>query len=292
MLMPRETPLSAIHLRNMLTLREAGATILFLAPGFYHGAETVDDLVDFIVARASTCSGSTCADPALGPDVTVESGPAAGRRRPADVRPDRAGLRRDEPRHDRRPRPALAPGDRRERPFGPATTCSTPAAARAISPIAARNAGASYVVGVDFSERMLERAGARQPSSSGCSPTCSSSRSRTRASTRPSSASGSGTSRTSKQRSGAAARAPARRPARDPRDHDSRAARSQPFYKLWFDRVVPLLGRLLPGGDAYTYLPASVRRFPGPEELASCSARAASRPCGSGALPGVSWPCT
>jgi 4-hydroxy-3-polyprenylbenzoate decarboxylase len=50
-LMPRETPLSAIHLRNMLTLREAGATILFLAPGFYHGAETIDDLVDFIVAR-------------------------------------------------------------------------------------------------------------------------------------------------------------------------------------------------------------------------------------------------
>jgi 4-hydroxy-3-polyprenylbenzoate decarboxylase len=51
-LMPRETPLSAIHLRNMLTLREAGATILFLAPGFYHGARTVDDLVDFVVARA------------------------------------------------------------------------------------------------------------------------------------------------------------------------------------------------------------------------------------------------
>ena len=50
--MPRETPLSAIHLRNMLTLREAGATILFLAPGFYHAAETVADLVDFVVARA------------------------------------------------------------------------------------------------------------------------------------------------------------------------------------------------------------------------------------------------
>ena len=49
--MPRETPLSAIHLRNMLTLREAGATILFLAPGFYHGAESIDDLVDFVVAR-------------------------------------------------------------------------------------------------------------------------------------------------------------------------------------------------------------------------------------------------
>jgi demethylmenaquinone methyltransferase/2-methoxy-6-polyprenyl-1,4-benzoquinol methylase len=40
-----------------------------------------------------------------------------------------------------------------------------------------------------------------------------------------------------------------------------------PFYKLWFDRLVPLLGKLLPGGSAYTYLPASVRRFPAPEEL-------------------------
>jgi 4-hydroxy-3-polyprenylbenzoate decarboxylase len=51
-LMPRETPLSAIHLRTMLTLREAGATILFLAPGFYRRAETVDDLLDFVVGRA------------------------------------------------------------------------------------------------------------------------------------------------------------------------------------------------------------------------------------------------
>jgi 4-hydroxy-3-polyprenylbenzoate decarboxylase len=51
-LMPRETPLSTIHLRNMLTVREAGATLLFLAPGFYAGAESVDDLVDFIVSRA------------------------------------------------------------------------------------------------------------------------------------------------------------------------------------------------------------------------------------------------
>src|SRR5213079_980912 len=48
---PRETPLSHIHLRNMLELKQAGATILFLAPGFYHGAETVDQLVDFVVAR-------------------------------------------------------------------------------------------------------------------------------------------------------------------------------------------------------------------------------------------------
>jgi 4-hydroxy-3-polyprenylbenzoate decarboxylase len=50
-LIPRETPLSTIHLENLLTLRRAGATILFAAPGFYHGAETIDDLVDFVVAR-------------------------------------------------------------------------------------------------------------------------------------------------------------------------------------------------------------------------------------------------
>jgi demethylmenaquinone methyltransferase/2-methoxy-6-polyprenyl-1,4-benzoquinol methylase len=41
-----------------------------------------------------------------------------------------------------------------------------------------------------------------------------------------------------------------------------------PFYRLWFDGIVPRLGKVLPGGSAYTYLPASVRRFPGPKELA------------------------
>jgi len=46
-----------------------------------------------------------------------------------------------------------------------------------------------------------------------------------------------------------------------------------PFYCLWFDRLVPLLGRLLRGGSAYTYLPASVRRFPGPDELAELMRR-------------------
>jgi demethylmenaquinone methyltransferase/2-methoxy-6-polyprenyl-1,4-benzoquinol methylase len=42
----------------------------------------------------------------------------------------------------------------------------------------------------------------------------------------------------------------------------------KPFFSLWFDRIVPALGRLLPGGSAYTYLPASVARFPGAEKLA------------------------
>jgi flavin prenyltransferase len=50
-LVPRETPLSTIHLENMMRLRQAGATILFAAPGFYHRPESIDDLVDFVVAR-------------------------------------------------------------------------------------------------------------------------------------------------------------------------------------------------------------------------------------------------
>jgi len=50
-LVPRETPLSFIHLNGLATLQQAGATILFAAPGFYHGARTIDDLVDFVVAR-------------------------------------------------------------------------------------------------------------------------------------------------------------------------------------------------------------------------------------------------
>jgi demethylmenaquinone methyltransferase/2-methoxy-6-polyprenyl-1,4-benzoquinol methylase len=41
------------------------------------------------------------------------------------------------------------------------------------------------------------------------------------------------------------------------------------FFKLWFDRVVPVLGRAAGDSDAYTYLPNSVRRFPGPDELAA-----------------------
>ena len=50
-LVPRETPLSSIHLRGLATLNDAGAVILFAAPGFYHGADSVQDLVDFVVAR-------------------------------------------------------------------------------------------------------------------------------------------------------------------------------------------------------------------------------------------------
>ena len=51
----------------------------------------------------------------------------------------------------------------------------------------------------------------------------------------------------------------------------------RPFFGIWFDQVVPLVGRLLPGGAAYTYLPASVRRFPGPADLGAAFGRAGLR---------------
>jgi 4-hydroxy-3-polyprenylbenzoate decarboxylase len=50
-LVPRETPYSAIHLENMLTVTRAGAVVLPASPGFYHRPRTVDDLVSFIAAR-------------------------------------------------------------------------------------------------------------------------------------------------------------------------------------------------------------------------------------------------
>ncbi len=50
-LVPRETPLSPIHLENMLRLARAGAVILPPSPGFYHHPQTVADVVDFVVAR-------------------------------------------------------------------------------------------------------------------------------------------------------------------------------------------------------------------------------------------------
>jgi 4-hydroxy-3-polyprenylbenzoate decarboxylase len=50
-LVPRETPLSLIHLRNLTTVTEAGAVVIPAAPGFYHRPTTIDELVDFIVQR-------------------------------------------------------------------------------------------------------------------------------------------------------------------------------------------------------------------------------------------------
>src|SRR5687767_5471187 len=50
-LVTRETPLSAIHLQNMLRVTRAGGVVLPAAPGFYHRPESISDLVDFVVAR-------------------------------------------------------------------------------------------------------------------------------------------------------------------------------------------------------------------------------------------------
>jgi flavin prenyltransferase len=61
-LVPRETPLSSIHLENLLKLRNAGADIVAAMPGFYHLPETIDDLVDFVAGRVVD---------ALGLDITL-----------------------------------------------------------------------------------------------------------------------------------------------------------------------------------------------------------------------------
>ena len=50
-LVPRETPLSDIHLESLLRLRRAGAVVLMAAPGFYHAPESIDDLIEFVVGR-------------------------------------------------------------------------------------------------------------------------------------------------------------------------------------------------------------------------------------------------
>lgn len=50
-LVPRETPLSEIHLRNMLNVTTAGAVVLPAMPGFYHQPKTIDDMVDMVVSR-------------------------------------------------------------------------------------------------------------------------------------------------------------------------------------------------------------------------------------------------
>ncbi len=50
-LVPRETPFSLVHLRNLTAVTEAGAIVLPAAPGFYHKPDTVSELVDFVVQR-------------------------------------------------------------------------------------------------------------------------------------------------------------------------------------------------------------------------------------------------
>ena len=254
-------------------------SLLFAAPGFYHGAETIDDLVDFVVApRARPARSRERAHPAVG-RVSTESRSAAAGRRPARCstasrrsttlmnRVMTAGL-------DRRWRRA----DRRARSSGPATACSTPAAAPAISPSPRARARAAQVTGLDFSERMLERA--RRKSSPG-----------RLGARRPARAPlrggvvrrGHGRLRRPQRRRSRARRSPSCGACCVPGGRlavleiTRRAACSRPSTGSGSTGLVPLLGRVLPGGSAYTYLPASVRRFPGPDELARRCTRRASR---------------
>ena len=61
-LVPRETPLSLVHLENMLGATRAGAIVLPAMPGWYHRPKTLDDLVDFIVSRICDLLGVELAD--------------------------------------------------------------------------------------------------------------------------------------------------------------------------------------------------------------------------------------
>jgi 4-hydroxy-3-polyprenylbenzoate decarboxylase len=54
---PRETPLSVIHLRNMLTVAELGVSVVPAMPAYYHKPMRIDDLVDFVVGKVLDCLG-------------------------------------------------------------------------------------------------------------------------------------------------------------------------------------------------------------------------------------------
>lgn len=57
---PRETPFSLIHLRNLTALAEAGGQVVPAIPAWYHQPRTIEDLVDFVVARSLDCFGLDC----------------------------------------------------------------------------------------------------------------------------------------------------------------------------------------------------------------------------------------
>ncbi len=85
-LVPRETPLSPIHLENMLSLSRAGADILPACPGFYHRPSSVEEMVDFVVGRILSRVGiASSLHPRWGEAAGKEEGPArpagASRRR-------------------------------------------------------------------------------------------------------------------------------------------------------------------------------------------------------------------
>ena len=133
-LVPRETPLSSIHLRGLATLHEAGAVILFAAPGFYHGPSR---------STTSSTSSSRGASISLGSSTSLARtvGPVSTRRSRHARLPEgvRTMFDRIAPVYDVMNRVMTVGLDRRWRRLTaeaivrPATACSTPAAAPATS---------------------------------------------------------------------------------------------------------------------------------------------------------------
>ena len=75
-LVPREMPLSLIHLRNMTAVTEAGAIVLPASPGFYHGPTQIDDLIDMVAGRILSILGinSSLMKPWTGPEESSHLG--------------------------------------------------------------------------------------------------------------------------------------------------------------------------------------------------------------------------
>lgn len=148
--------------------------------------------------------------------------------------------------------------------------------------LAARVAPGGEVVGIDFSQRMLEVAGAK--ASAACRPDVSVRFQAANALVLPFEANeyaaatvGFGARNFADLERGLAEMARVVRPGGRVVVLEITTPRRPPlstFFEMWFDRVVPLLGRLAGDAAAYSYLPSSVRRFPGPDELAELMARA------------------
>ena len=183
------------------------------------------------------------------------------------VRPDRARLRRDESRHDDGPRPPLA-RDHRSRGRAAGSRVLDACCGTGDLAVACEREG-GVVTGLDFSGEMLARARPKSdsiewiegdmlalPFEDGSFDVVTV---------------GFGVRNVADLRAGLIELRRVLRPGGRLAILEITQPRGilKPFFSLWFDRIVPLLGRVLPGGKAYTYLPASVRRFPGAEDLAA-----------------------